>query len=220
MAFSSVRPDSEIWLARAGATDAAIADAPVAVAALRADYERWSRWALGVVALALAVTGAVLTPIMIGAVQEWPGPLGLVDGIVLVGSPAAAALGAFLLVRLWRTGRRLTSAAGWWTALPYRSGAARPSAIGWWQARAVNLEPRILVRLVTGACAFLLALFGFSPALRMLIEGMPEGQLAFTGDPVWRRIAGGGDGRRSAVRRRLRPRHSRARAGSPTKEDR
>lgn len=217
MAFSFLRSESDAWLTRSGSPDAVPHDATRAVAALRADYERWSRWGLGLVGFALTVLGVFTTIGMAGALLAWTGPVSVVDVVVVVLAVAMSGAGAVLLVRLWRSGRRLASAAAWWIALPYRSGAALPSAGGWWRARLVNLEPPLLVRLITAALAFLLAVFGIA----LLIRGLVEGQdLAFSvaggvvglislaagcaqaggvlrivqgfgaGDAVWRRVAG------------------------------
>ena len=57
MAFSFVRSESEAWLTRAGSPDAVPYDATRAVTALRSDYERWSRWALGRGGVGLAALG-------------------------------------------------------------------------------------------------------------------------------------------------------------------
>ena len=83
MAFSFVRPESETWLARIGSGDVVPYDATRAVTALRADYERWSRWGLGVLAYALTVIGVFMTLVMIDALLAWTGPVSVVDVIVV-----------------------------------------------------------------------------------------------------------------------------------------
>ena len=217
MAFSFVRSESEAWLTRAGSPDAVPYDATRAVTALRSDYERWSRWALGLLGFVLAALGAFAAIAMIGALLAWTGPVGVVDVVAVVVPVAMTAGGGALLIRLWRSGRRLASAAAWWISLPYRSGAVAPSFGGWWRARLVNLEPPLLVRLITAGMAFLLAVFGVALLARGLSEGEDValaiaagavGLIAFAagcgqaggvmrivqgfaaGDRVWRRFAG------------------------------
>ncbi|MCK6067511.1 MULTISPECIES: hypothetical protein [Microbacterium] len=217
MAFSFVRPESEAWLAHVGSADADPYDATRAVTALRADYERWSRWGMGVLAYALTVVGVFMTLVMTDALLAWTGPVSAVDMIVIMISVGMSGAGAWLLIRLWRTGRQLAAAAAWWIGLPFRGGAAAPSARGWVQARLVNLEPPLFVRLITAALAFLLAVFGTALLFRGILEGedialaiaaglvglislvagcvqaggvMRIVQGFATADPVWRRVAG------------------------------
>jgi len=73
VAFSFVLPESEPWLARAGSADAVPSDATPAVTALRKDYERWSRWGMGVLAYALTVIGVFMTLVMTEALLAWTG---------------------------------------------------------------------------------------------------------------------------------------------------
>ena len=104
-----------------------------------------------------------------------------------------------------------------WIGLPFRSGAAAPSARGWAQARLVNFEPPLFVRVITAATAFLLAVAGIAVLGRGIVEGedialaIAAGAVGLislvagcvqvggvmrivqgfaTADPVWRRVAG------------------------------
>ncbi|MGZ0068350.1 hypothetical protein [Microbacterium arborescens] len=147
------------------------AEADRAVVVLRADYERWSRWALGIVGF-IAVAGGVffaggLVATVVAMAVVTP------DTVIVIAISAGVALaGAALLVALWRSGRALTRAASFWLRAPYRAGQRAPSAAGWVQARTVNLEPRILVRLITATLALLVAVGGIAVFVRDLGAGV------------------------------------------------
>ncbi|MFD1859704.1 hypothetical protein EHW97_00915 [Aeromicrobium camelliae] len=178
MAFVFIRPESREWLESARTEGAAPAFAGRAATALRADYERWARWALGVGAYLLAVVGALLTGGAVHAVQT-SGAVVLLD--VLLGGLGVilGALGAFLLIRLWVTGRRLTTAASWWMRLPYVTGVRQRRARGWLDARTVNFEPRIFVRLMTCSVTFILGVSGWAVFGRDVANGLSGLSLTF-----------------------------------------
>ncbi len=175
MAFAFIqaasRPLLEAGEAGESAASAGPSEADRAVAVLRADYERWSRWALAIVGFVAAAGGVffagglVATVVAMGAVTP--------DTVIVIAISAGVALaGAALLVALWRSGRALTRAASYWLRAPYLAGQRAPRAAGWVQARTVNLEPRILVRLITATLALLVAVGGIAVFVRDLGSGV------------------------------------------------
>ncbi|MGB0101324.1 MAG: hypothetical protein WBP61_13680 [Nocardioides sp.] len=171
MAFAWILPASQEWLGPVP-DDATVHDADRAAAQLRADYERWSRWGLGVGAFVVAVLGLFVSGGMVAVIADvgWFGPIDVV--IVLVGV-ALAVGGLLVLHRLRRTGRVLSAAAAAWLRMPCARGLRDRSMAGWVGARTINLEPRILARVTTGVLALIVALFGlaapFSPAFAGMI---------------------------------------------------
>lgn len=176
MAFSFVLPASRAYIESAGAADARAVDADRAAAALRADYERWSRWGLGILAFVLAVVGVFLavglttTIVMLGGV---PAPL---DVAVVVIAALLGIAGIGVLLALWRSGRRILRAASWWMRLPFVTGMRQRRAAGWIEARTVNFEGPIFVRLTTASLASLTGVLGLS----VLIYDAVEGPSSFT----------------------------------------
>jgi hypothetical protein len=176
MAFALILPSSRSWL-DGSATDAdadARADADEArrvAVLLRRDYERWSRWALGLGAFAATVVGVFVTGGMLGAIADLGGAVAAVDVVVIVSAVAIALAGGFLLVRLWLTGRALAAAAAAWLRVPYRTGAAVRRGGGWVLARTVNFDPPIFARLTTATLAFLLAIAGVALMIRDIAGG-------------------------------------------------
>lgn len=167
MAFSLIRADSRQWLEQA---DGTAADADRAVAALRGDYERWSRWGLGVLAFAGFTIGVIFTVGMIVAVAEFGGPPMIIDMTVVALGFAVTVASIFLLVRLWQTGRALTHAAARWMRVPYRNGARQRRATGWVTSRTINFEAPVLLRITTATLAFLLAIAAIAIAVRDIVE--------------------------------------------------
>jgi len=162
-------PTSAMWLAR-DPREASPDEADRAVAALRSDYERWSRWAWGLVAFPGLLLGVT---IVLGVTAEAISlrriaPIDLVLLSPFVGMTAGC---GFVLVRLHLTGRRLASGASAWLRRPgrYRGGH---SGRDWLQARTVNLEPPVLARLVTATLALLLGIAGTSVFLRDVALGL------------------------------------------------
>ena len=175
MAFAFIqaasRPLLETGEAGEPAASAGPSDADRAVTVLRADYERWSRWALGIVGFVAAAGGVFFAGGLVATVVA----MGVVtpDTVIVIVIAAAIALGGVaLLVVLWRTGRALTRAASFWLRAPYVAGQRAPRAAGWVQARTVNLEPRILVRLSTATLALLVAIGGVAVFVRDLGAGV------------------------------------------------
>ncbi|MCZ4068274.1 hypothetical protein O1W71_11385 [Microbacterium sp. H37-C3] len=175
MAFAFIqaasRPFLETGEAGEPAASAGPSEADRAVAVLRADYERWSRWALGIVGFIAAAGGVFFAGGLVATVVA----MGVVtpDTVIAIAISAGVALaGAALLVALWRSGRALTRAASYWLRAPYVNGQRAPRAAGWVQARTVNLEPRILVRLLTVALALLVAVGGVAVFIRDLGAGV------------------------------------------------
>lgn len=171
MPFALILPASRPLIAEAGSDDARPVEADRAAAALRADFERWSRWGLGILGFALAAGGAFVAVGLIETVRMLGGtPVGS-DLVAIVVAVVVALAGVALLVLLWWSGRRLLSAATWWMRLPYTRGGRQRRAGGWLQARTVNFEPRVFARIVTATLALLIAVGGISLFVRDLIEG-------------------------------------------------
>lgn len=172
MAFTLIRAGSLPLIDAAKAGEGAPAVADRAAAELRSDFERWSRWTLGFVAFLLAVGGSFLALGLLGTVFMLGAfPVGLDLAIVLVAS-AAALGGSILLVRLWWTGRRLVTAAAWWSRLPYKAGGRTRRPEGWLRARLINFDPRIFARLVTATLSCLIAIGTAALVVRDMVEGV------------------------------------------------
>lgn len=138
---------------------------------LRADYERWSRWLLGLVAYVLAVSGSFIG-VGVGVSMTAPGVRATgFDIVMVVIMLAIAGVGVWMLVRLWHSGRQLTRAAAAWMRLPYTRGVRARGAGGWVLARTTNFEPPIFARLVTVSLALLVAVSGIALFIRGIVEG-------------------------------------------------
>jgi hypothetical protein len=174
MPFALILPASRPLIAEAGSDDARPVEADRAAAALRADFERWSRWGLGILGFALAAGGAFVAVGLIETVRMLGGTPAGSDLVAIVVAVVVALAGVALLVLLWWSGRRLLSAATWWMRLPYTRGGRQRRAGGWLQARTVNFEPRVFVRIVTATLALLIAVGGIALFVRDLIEGPSE----------------------------------------------
>lgn len=172
MALPMVLPTSAAWIAAAERARAQTGVAPIEVAHpgdagraqrdLRRDYGRLSRWALGFVGTLLAGAAALGVAL---AIELTVGP-GARDAAYLLGMAAVITLtaasgwgGITLLVLLHRSGRRLARALAFWTALPYRRGDRPRTREGWFDARVVNFEPDILLRIMSASFAGLGAIF-------------------------------------------------------------
>ncbi|GGM39417.1 hypothetical protein [Microbacterium saperdae] len=170
MAFALIRPESGPFLDAARSADARPVDADRAAAALRSDFERWSRWSLGMLGFVLAAGGAFVAVGLSETVRMLGGVPQAVDLTVIVISAVIGVGGVALLTALWWSGRRLLSAISWWLRLPYAQGGRQRRAGGWLQARTVNFEPRVFVRIVSGTLALLLAVGGIALFIRDLNE--------------------------------------------------
>lgn len=172
MSFSLIRPASRPYIAEAGSDDARLVDADRIAATLRADFERWSRWGLGIVGFVLTTAGAFVAVGLVETVRMLGGTPAGVDLVMIVGSSLVALAGIVLLAMLWWTGRRLLAASTWWIRLSYTRGGRRRRAGGWLQARTVNFEPRVFARIVTATLALLIAVGGIALFIRDLNEGV------------------------------------------------
>lgn len=214
MNFALIRAPSRLLIVAATAFDGSASDAERAAGVLRSDYERWSRWTLGLLSFVLAVVGSFIAVGLLGTVAMLGGVAAGLDLVALVLAGAVGVLGIAMLARLWWTGRQLVSAAVWWLRLPHTRGGRVRRASGWVRARTVNLEPRIFARLTTATFALLLAVGGAALVLRDVNEGLTSftaatavvavvsglaglGQAAGVvhlvsgiseGDPVWARV--------------------------------
>jgi hypothetical protein len=175
MAFTLIRPESRPWIGGATADDVTVAEADRVALLLRGDYERWSRWAFGLAAFVVTAAGVFVGLGMVDAIVQLGGPPALVDVVATVVAAILAAVAAFGLVRLWLTGRALTTSAAAWLRASFPAGARKRRAGGWVQARTVYLEPRNLVRLLTSSLAFVTAIFGIAAAVRDLAGGNVDG---------------------------------------------
>ena len=181
MAFTLIRPESRPWIGGATADDVTVAEADRVAVQLRGDYERWSRWAFGLAAFVVTAVGVFVGVGMIDAIVQLGSPPALVDLVVTVVAVILAGVAAYGLVRLWLTGRALTTSAAAWLRAPFRAGSRQRRAGGWVQARTVYLEPRNLVRLLTSSLAFLTAIFGIAAAVRDLAGDDVNGLSAAAG---------------------------------------
>lgn len=170
MAFELILPASRPWI-DVPSGGKAVAEADRVAVMLRADYERWSRWALGLVCFGGSALGVFVVGGMLDAIVALGGGGAPVDVVVIVIAAVVALAGAVGLVRLWQTGRTLTRAATEWLRLPYRHGGRTRRGGGWVLARTTNFDPPIFARLTTAALAFLLAIGGVALALRDLAAG-------------------------------------------------
>jgi hypothetical protein len=180
MAFALILPASRAWI-DVPSGEKAVAEADRVAVLLRGDYERWSRWALGLVCFVASVLGAFVIGGMLDAIAALGGAVALVDVIVIVLAAVIAVAGATGLVRLWLTGRALTRAATDWLRLPYRQGGRARRGGGWVLARTTNFDPPIFARLTTATLAFLLAIGGVALALRDLAADSFAGLSATAG---------------------------------------
>ncbi|MFK0402253.1 hypothetical protein ACIQTT_07995 [Microbacterium sp. NPDC090225] len=171
MPFALILPASRPLIAEAGSDDARPLEADRAAAALRADFERWSRWGFGILGFVLAAAGSFVAVGLIETVRMLGGTPAGIDLVAIVVAAVVALAGLALLVLLWWSGRRLLSAATWWMRLPYARGGRQRRAGGWLQARTVNFEPRVFARIVTATLALLIAVGGIALFVRDLIEG-------------------------------------------------
>ena len=171
MAFAMIGERARAHLALPD-DNSAVLSADSTVAVLRADYERWSRWLLGLAAYALAVLGSFVAVAMIGTMLQPGIRVDVFDFVVVIIALAIAGVGLWLLVRLWLSGRRMLRPATAWMRLPYARGARARSTRGWVLARTTNFEPRIFIRLVTVSLALLMAVSGVALFIRGVVEGI------------------------------------------------
>jgi hypothetical protein len=180
MAFALILPASRAWI-DVPSGEKAVAEADRVAVLLRADYERWSRWSLGLACFAGAALGVFVIGGMLDAIAALGGAVAPVDVVVIAIAAAVALAGAVGLVQLWQTGRTLTRAATEWLRLPYRQGGRTRRGGGWVLARTTNFDPPIFARLTTATLAFLLAIGGVALALRDLAAGSFVGLSATAG---------------------------------------
>ena len=171
MGFTLIRAESRRWIADAEAENTIADAASTAAAALRSDYERWSRWWVGLGSYLLAAVGAFFLLGLTAEIIAASVAPGFVDVAVLILAAAAAVFGCIMLVQLWLSGRRLITATARWIRLPYRSGAQQRRGGGWIAARTVNFEPRVFIRIVSASLALLAAVFGIALLGRGIAEG-------------------------------------------------
>ncbi|MGO2746826.1 hypothetical protein [Microbacterium sp.] len=170
MAFAFIGKSARELLALPDDTSA-VQDADRVVAVLRTDYERWSRWLVGLAAYLVFIVGLFVAVGMIAAMIA-PGVLITgIDIVIVCVSLVVAAVSGWMLVRLWLTGRRMLRAAVAWMRLPYARGARARGTGGWVSARTVNFEPRIFVRVMTASLALLVAVAGIALFIRDVVEG-------------------------------------------------
>ena len=169
MAFSFLLADSVAWLEASRSGTVSPADAGRAAAQLRADYERWSRWWVGVGAFVLVVLATFVAFGMVDVIIEFGVAVTIVDIVIVVAASALGLGGLAVLMALWTTGRQLTSAAAYCLRLPYTETGRVRRFDGWVRARTVNFEPPIAARLTTSTLALLLAVGGLAVFVRDLV---------------------------------------------------
>nr|WP_181062934.1 hypothetical protein [Pseudoclavibacter sp. RFBI5] len=167
-----IRSTSAPLVTAAESDEGSPADADRAAAELRRDFERWSRWGLGVLAFVLASVGSFVAVGLVGTVAMLGGAVAGVDLIATVVAALVGVAGIVLLLRLWWTGRRLVVAAAWWLRLPYLRAGRQRRPGGWVQARTINFEPRIFARLATATLALLFSVAGVALVVRDLGAGL------------------------------------------------
>ncbi|KAA1420627.1 hypothetical protein FE697_016905 [Mumia zhuanghuii] len=175
MPFRLIRPESLPWLDVASPSPA---DADRAAAQLRDDYERWSRWSLGLFAFVVAILGLFTALGIASTAYALDVGVHLVDVVAVLVAGGIGLAGTSVLALLWRSGRRLTRAAAAWTRLPYEVSGRTRTAAGWLGARTVNVEARIFVRVTTSTLALLLAVACISVAVRDVVTGTSTVTLA------------------------------------------
>lgn len=179
MAFAFILPSSREHLVTDGSPRVRPVDADRAATALRADFERWSRWGVGLLGFVLAALGLLVALGMVGTIAMLGGVPGALDVVVVVVAAALAAAGIAVLVALWRSGRRMLRAASWWLRFPYTHGGRQRRPAGWVQARSVNVEPKVFTRIATASLALLLGVAGVSLVIRDLVTGWTSMTAAF-----------------------------------------
>ena len=135
----------------------------------------------GLAAFAVTAVGVFVAVGMVDAIVQLGSPPALLDLVVTIVAVILAGVAAFGLVRLWLTGRALTTSAAAWLRAPFRAGSRQRRTGAWVQARTVYLEPRNLVRLLTSSLSFLTAVLGVAAAVRDLAAGDFGGMSAAAG---------------------------------------
>lgn len=149
-------------------------DADAAAARTRGDYGRVSRWALGLLGTAGTALATLLAAFPLSLVGSGDDARDLVFGAIFVA--VALAIGTpsvWLLVALHRSGRRLSRAAGYWAALPYRLGRRAPRRGDWFAVRFLGFSSDLLLRLISSVLAGLAAIFTLVGAVRAIATGAP-----------------------------------------------
>lgn len=139
-------------------------DPDLAVARVTADYARWSRLGLGMLAVAGGLAGIFLaTTIGIMLSQPSPDPAGDLVVALLVGTAALGLLvpSLWVLLRLHRTGKRLARSAAYWASYPYVAGQRVAQSSDWLDVRLLVLSkeffPRLFFSVIAGLGAIFLA---------------------------------------------------------------
>jgi len=160
-------------------SSAAGADSIVAV--LRSDYERWTRWLVGIIAYMIAVIGILFSVALMAFLVQSEGPalermVGVVTVVIALGMTIG---GAWVLAKLWLSGRRMLRTAVAWMRLPYTRGVRARTASGWLSARTTNLEPRIFARILTSSLSLLVAISGIAVFIRDVVTGEIAGDMGY-----------------------------------------
>lgn len=145
--------------------DVTAADADRALAAVRTDYGRASRFLLGLCGTAGAAVAALALAFVTELLVGGGGPAAQTQAMTAVTLAIAAILAVpsvLLLLRLHASGRRLARATGYWAALPYRAGARRPERADYFTVRFVAFSADLFPRVISSALAMLAAVFSVS----------------------------------------------------------
>ncbi|MEV7693572.1 hypothetical protein AB0N73_09610 [Microbacterium sp. NPDC089189] len=170
MGFAFILPTSRRLLAGRDLAAEGRADTAARAAALRHDYERWSRWLLGLVAFVVTIVAGFVATGMVAIIAAFDS-ISTVDLVVVCAAAIVCVAGGTTLVVLWRSGRVLARAASTGLRAVYGGEDLSPSFWRWARVRLVHGEPRVLARLISGTLALLLAVGGFALVVRDLAAG-------------------------------------------------
>lgn len=159
--------------------DVRASDADAAASRVRADYGRASRWGMGILATAGALVSILLLGFAASVVETGHDLVGdlLFAGFVLFIAAAFAVPSIWMLIALHRSGRTLTTAAAYWSALPYRQGRRTPTRGDWFAVRFLSFSSDLFPRLLTSVVAALATIFFVSIAVYAIVEGQAAWQV-------------------------------------------
>ncbi|MEE2815163.1 MAG: hypothetical protein VYC96_05765 [Actinomycetota bacterium] len=158
MAFHLIRAESRPYLSPEPEAAGERSRAQRAVEVLGADYLRWSRIGLGLLAFVGSVVGASGSSAVIDAFSGDRSPVvSAFAGVTGLALLAVLGLSLWMLIALGLSGRRLVRSLAAWLAGPYRAGRLAASWAGWLHTRLLMFRPGAFVRIAAASCA---ALFG------------------------------------------------------------
>ena len=150
--------------------NAGAGDAQRSAATVRTDYERLSRWGLGLGAGVAVELGIFVLAGMVDAVGA-VGAVSQLDVMVMLVAVLLAVGGGAVLMALWASGRRLSRSAQRWLRRSHEASGLPRTAVGWLGARIVNIELRVFLRIATASLAVLTGIGGVALFGRDLADG-------------------------------------------------